>query len=47
MENNSAKHLQLVRSLPKDTIVSTIFSTLNTSHLHQNLETAEHPCLTS
>lgn len=44
--NNSAKHLQFLRSTPRDCVLSTIFGTLDPLHLRQNLEIIEHPYLT-
>lgn len=46
IEPNASKHLQLVRSLPKPNILTSVFSTEETGHLREDLGLSRHPCLT-
>ena len=47
LQTNAAKHLELVRSLKSETLVSTIFSTLNPDHVKENMEICKFPPLTN
>lgn len=45
LSSNSAKHLQMVRSVPYSSVVSAIFGSLNSSHVDENLEVSKYPRL--
>lgn len=47
VKHNSAKHLQLIRSIPAESLKSTLVGMKNMAHIRNNLELISKPPLTS
>jgi hypothetical protein len=43
LSSNAAKHLQFIRSIDSTALMSTVFGTVNSDHLHEDLQVSKHP----